>query len=167
MKWSMTTGCSFLQFYLLQRGAIHGLQMMICSNMLLHGFRGQSASPWSSPWTIGGYLFNMIFSMSCRGISAPSPRTLPLSPSSLTLASEELFLLLSLTLTAAAHNFLLFLKHIVTWVLPVLLVGSVLGSSGAVLELELVLSDAGSTPGLTEFGPTGSCSLPWLKISVT
>lgn len=41
--------------------------------------------------------------------------------------------------------------------------GSVLGTGGSVLELQLVLSDMGSTPDLTELSPAGPHSLPRLK----
>jgi len=58
---------------------IHGLQVEICSAVDLHELQGHS-------------LPHLVFSMGCRGISAPACGAHPPPPSSLTLVSAGLFL---------------------------------------------------------------------------
>lgn len=117
MKWSMTTGCSFLQSNSTYSSVeiSMGCRWLSAPTCSLMASGGQSGSPCSSPWAIGGYLLQHDFAHELQGTVSPSSKTLSPSLSSLTLASEELFLPLSHTsLIAAAYNLLPFLKCIVT-----------------------------------------------------
>jgi len=107
------------------------------------GYRWISAPPWTSmDRSTGTSFFTMVFSMCCRGrLSASVSQAPPAPPSSLTLVSAGMFLSLCLAplsrLPFSPCGFFFFplLKHVVTEVLPPLLIGLVLASVGSVLEL--------------------------------
>ena len=117
------------------RGVLHGLQVIICSSVVLHwAAAGQPASPWTSPQAAGETTLQCL------------EHLLPLLlhwPQCLQGCSSQTFL------TAAAQQFLPFLKYAVTEAPPASLMGSALGSVGSILEpAALVLSSTWAAPGL-------------------
>jgi len=98
------------------------------------GYRWISAPPWTSVvFRVTGCL-TMVFTTSCRGISAPMPGAPPSPRSSLTLVSAK-FSLLSPAAKMTLHRFYFLLKCVITEVLPPSLMGSALASSQSILEM--------------------------------
>jgi len=86
----------------------------------------------------GTACLTMVFSIGCRGSSAPVPGAPPPPLSALSLVSAELFLPHSLTLLfplQVRRSFFPLLQYVITEVLPSSLMGSALASSWSVLEL--------------------------------
>jgi len=110
-------------------GPFYGLQVDICSTVDLHGLQGNNLPHHGLQHELQGKSL-------CSNISSTS--SLPLS--SLTLVSAELFLSLHLTSLSncrftAVFFFLHLLNYVISEVLPPLLTGLALASSGSILEL--------------------------------
>jgi len=114
------------------------LQASTCSSVgSSMGCRWRSAPSWTSMGCRGTACLTIVVFTGCRGISAVAPGAPPPSPS-LTLVSAELLLSyshsslqLKLLLCSSFSPFL----NVITKVLPPLLMGSALASSGSILEL--------------------------------
>ena len=114
-----------------------GIHLLRCGVPSM-SYRWISAPLWTSlgcSWTA---CLTLVFSMGYRGIYAPVPGAPPPSPSSLALVSAELFLshrFTPLTCRKCCYAGVFFLlKYIIPEVLPSLLMGLALASSGSILE---------------------------------
>ena len=122
--------------------ALHGVRLLWtspCSSVgSSPGCRWISAPPWTSMGCRGTACLTVVFSTGCRGISTPVPGVPPLPPSALTLLSAELFLshiVIPLFWMLLHSKFFSLLKHVITAVLPPLLMGLALPSGRWILEL--------------------------------
>lgn len=99
-------------------GPSMGCRVDLCSTM---GCRGTAC-------------LTRVFTMGCRGISVLEPGAPPTPPSPLTLLSAELLLsyIHSSLPAVVVQQFSPFLKYIITAVLPLLLIGLALATSGSV-----------------------------------
>jgi len=104
------------------------------------GCRWICAPPWTSMGCRGTVYLSIVFSTGCRGISTLVPGAPPPPPSSLTLVSAGLLLshilspLSGYSSAGSPTPLPLLLKYVIAEVLPPLLMGLALASSGSVFE---------------------------------